>query len=265
MPRSLFSRHPQVPAAIGRAALVALAASAALGTAAAGPVFTDTTMSLAQFSSQPLYLSAGTSVTALDGSANGHPAPALQVRTGGMTGSTDYGYMAGFLYSAFAYDPGSQGAVTSLDFSLDRAVDFQVNGNPVVGGITGRMLLQQGGQTYMAVSAPVAPPGNGFVAVVMNGLLASDFGLYDFSTNALDMSLNPDFAAGAMSFGFAVRGTANGWATTDVVQLDAYADNFRLAVHTAAVPVPATLALALLGLALLGLGPRPAGAGTRRV
>jgi hypothetical protein len=215
-------------------------------------------MALAQFSAQPLYVSAGTTVTVATTGAAGSPAPALALRTGTMTGYTDYAYTAGFLYGAFTYDPGSQGAITSLDFSLDRALDFVIDGSPIAASITGRVLIQQGGQTYMAVSAGVPAPGTAFTTITMNGLLATDFGLWDTATNAVNAALNPDFASGPMTFGFAVRASANNWLTTTTVQLDAYADNFRLALNTAAVPVPvpATLALALLGLAAMGVAGR---------
>ncbi|MBU6260843.1 MAG: hypothetical protein KGL18_08220 [Burkholderiales bacterium] len=228
------------------------ACACTLGAAAlaqAGPIYSDGTMALAQFSSTPTWALPGT-MTVAGASAAGNPGPGLQVLAQGLTGQTGYSYIAGFVYSAFSYDPTSAGAISSIDFSIDRAAKFTDNGTPLAGvTITGRVLIEQGGQLYMAISPGVAPSA-GYTSIAMPDLVASDFGLWNLGSGNVDATLNPDFSAGAMQFGFAMRGTALGYPQGDTLQLDSYADNFWLRVNND-VPSPGTLALALAALALL--------------
>ncbi len=257
---------------VARAGAAVLALAAA-GIAPAAVVFSDGAMAIAGFSAMPLFASPGITVVSSTTSAVGNPPDALKASFGRVSGQSDYSYQAGYLYAAFTYTPGVSGAVSTLDVSLDRGADFRANDVPVPGlTLTGRPLIFQGGKYFMAVSAPVVPTGMPTLdTIAMPGLTAADFSLFDFATGLFDGSSHPDFAGSTMQFGFAMRALLTGRSPTEVVQLDAYADNFRLQVNPAqAVPEPASWALA--GLALLALawrgsaGARPGpGRGQRRL
>jgi hypothetical protein len=229
-----------------RSALVACLLPAA---AFASVQFTDGVMDPAQFSAAPLYLQPGTTLTTSQ-TASGNPGTGLQALTGALTGQDGYSWTAGYIYGGFSYDPAVSGAIAGIDFSLDRAIDFNDGGVPLAGAtITARALILQNGAYYMAVSAPVAPTG--YVTITMNGLQASDFGLFDFSANTLDMSVHPDFASGAMGLGFAMRGIAAGYPPGDTLTLNGYADNFSMQIN--AVPEPSAGLLLALGMAAIAL------------
>lgn len=248
-----------IPIPLGRA-LLACAGLCAVAASSAAVVFADGTMDMAGFSATPLYATPGVTVVSSQTNLLGNPSSALQVLTGTLSGQTDYIYNAGFMYGAFVFDPTVSGAAVSLDVSIDRAVDFRRNGNPVAGvGLTARPLILQGGNYYMAISAAFPVTGlPAFDTLTMAGVVAQDFGLFDFATGAHDMSQNPDFAGSSMQFGFAVRALFTGVGATEQIVLDAYADNFRLQVNQT-VSEPGAAALVMLAIvALAGARRRPA-------
>jgi len=226
---------------------LAAALLGATGTATAAIVFSDDTMSTALFSSNPTYVTSG--VTVSSSTVGG----VLQTDTGSMTGQTSYGFVAGHLYSSFVYDPVVSGAVTSIDFSLDRGAASYFNANNAgVAGITLRVLIEQNGHLYQYVGPLLAYSVSPDLSPYsVTGLLATDFGEWSTATNVVDLGSNPDFAAGPMEFGFATRVGPTTNTVSDTVELVTFADNFRLEVNQ--VPEPATVWLILTALGALGL------------
>lgn len=229
-----------------------LAAALATPAAQASTVYSDGAMALAGFSSMPTYTSPGFTLGSAT-VATGNPGPALAATTGRVSGQTGYSFVAGYLYNAFQWDPGSQGAVQSLDFAIDRAAQILVNGVDSGGlTLTGRALIEQGGQVYMSISPGVLPAAlPAFTTISQAALAATDFGLFDTATGNVDFGVNPDFAGASMRFGFAMRLFISGTSANDVAELSAWADNFSLAVNSAnGVPTPGSAALVLSGLLL---------------
>lgn len=235
--------------------LLVAAGLAAAGMAQAAVVFSDTSMNTALFSATPAYASAG--VTLTTATVGGQ----LQTRSGPMSGETGYAFMAGYLYGGFDWDPGSAGAITSIDFSIARAAAITVNGLDQPGiTLTGRALIEQGGQYFMAVTPPVVPAAPPALTTIdALGLTQASFGLVDWTTGAIDTTVHPDFGGSLMHFGFAARLFISGNAATDLVSMSALSDDFSLTLATTAVPEPGTLALVALAL----LGAAAAGRRTR--
>jgi hypothetical protein len=233
--------------------LAAAALALAAHTAGAAPVYSDGSMSPAQFSATPTYASPG--VTVNTSVVAGPTGDALLASTGPLTGFASYAFVAGYVYDAFRWNPGSDGRLQSLDFSIDRAALVTAGGAEVSGlTLTGRALIEQDGRYYMSVSPAVTPAAlPAYTSIGSSGLVAADFGLFDVATGAIDFLQNPDFDGPAMKFGFAMRLSFAFFdpASTGVpVELSAWADNLRIGLN--AVPEPSPLAL--LAAALLALG-----------
>lgn len=243
-------------ASTARGLLAALGLAAAAAAAQADVVFADGSMSTALFSATPAYTSPGVTLTTT--TVGGQ----LQTSTGPMTGQTSYAFMAGYLYGGFAYDPGSAGAITSIDFSIARGAAVTNNGLEPTGlTLTGRALIEQGGQYFMSVSPGVVPAAlPALTPIVSSGLTEASFGLVDWATGTIDTTLNPDFDGTPMHFGFAARLFITDIAASDLVTMAALSDAFSLTLTTAPAPVPEPGTLALAALALLGA----AAAGRRR-
>lgn len=164
--------------------------------------------------------------------------------------------------TTFVYNPTVQGAITSIDFSLDRYAQFttfNVAGSPTAFGIgtyTLRAIAEQNGVFYQSVSTfgPFNKLGGFWNPLSQAGLLASDFTQLtqaNYATGGGPTGLN--FSSGPITFGFAMRGGGTG--NVGTLQYDLRADNFALTVNNA-VPEPATWALMLVGFGGVGVAMR---------
>jgi hypothetical protein len=170
------------------------------------------------------------------------------VDTTGSAGTTTTA--AGAIENAFSYDPTTQGAITSIDASVDK--DFIVTtSSPTTYQSVFRPMILQSGNYYLATIpiGPVAAPGDsGYITASQNGLTADDFTLYSFVTG-IASAAHPDFGGGPLQFGLAtVAPLASG--TTANINFD----NLRFQVNSVApTPIPGTLPLLATGLAAMGM------------
>jgi hypothetical protein len=182
-------------------------------------------------------------------------------------GTASWAAARGFVNTGFAYDPSSQGALLSIDASVEKFLLFaslDLNGYTGILGNSFRPLIEQGGQYYMATIAgtplPGDPNGNahfdtaGPSTISQNGLLAASFLSYDFTTGAFGIA-NPNFSGGLMRFGIGQVSSTGGLLFTDTTILSGY-DNLELVLKTVSVPEPGTVALLAAGLLALGAARR---------
>lgn len=141
------------------------------------------------------------------------------------------------------YNPVSQGAITSINYSEDSR-NFAPNNAGNVQG-TG-LLIVQGGKVFTQRNPVLVMPSPGFSNWAPNsapGLVAAD--LWELTnTGTLIFNSNPDFSAtgGTMQFGF-WRGASSGTTGSGTYFRDAGIDNWRVEI----VPSPGAFAVFAVG------------------
>ncbi|HEV3306791.1 MAG TPA: PEP-CTERM sorting domain-containing protein [Candidatus Sulfotelmatobacter sp.] len=198
--------------------------------------FTDSTFNLANYSESTLFVSGGT--LSFDQCAScGNPGQALQI----LVSFSGAGSAAiGFVNNGFSYDPLTQGAVTSMDASVDKDLTGDAGA-----GNTFRPLIEQDGNFYLAaISGPIIPASGttGYNTLSQTGLVATDFLQYNFATGTFG-SANPNFEGDTMLFGLGQIFSANG-----AENLEADYDNLNIGVNSSSVPEPSSLLLLSAGL-----------------
>jgi hypothetical protein len=245
-----------------RTATLALAAAAcglAATPALASVTFTDATFNTVDYTLGSFKDPAVTVTSNGQTATGGNPGPALQ-GTASSTGVNAKGVLFTALNNGFVYDPTANGAITSLDFSLDRFASFTNGGAATpVGSYSLRLLAEQDAQLYQAtfVFGPFNQPGGSWHSLTQNGIGAASFSTLNatnFTGSGAFGGLN--FGGDAITFGFAMRAgvplDGSGNPSTLDQTSDLRADNFSLTVHTAAVPEPASWAFMILGLGGVG-------------
>lgn len=144
------------------------------------------------------------------------------------------------------YNPSTQGAVTSINYSEDSKNFLNQGGNGQGSGLA----IIQSGNIYILRNPILVMPFSGYSNWAPNsapGIVASDLWLLDNAGNVF-AGQNPDFSAsgGVMQFGF-WRGNSSGTISSGTFNTECGIDNWHVQV------VPAPGAAALLGIAgLLG-------------
>jgi len=161
----------------------------------------------------------------------------------------------GVVENGFSYNPSTQGAITSIDASVDKHIAITT---PVPIPYTSAFypLIFQDGNYYMAqvvLGSYVAPNDTGYVAASQAGLTAGDFSLYSFLDGTTGAG-HPDFAGDPLQFG--LGSLSRSFAGT---VLNVGYDNLRFQVNAVApaeTPIPGTLPLLATGLAAIGMAAR---------
>ena len=217
----------------------------ASGTALAGSfVFTDSTFDLANYSfAGPYTNDAAASITPSQCSSCGNPGQALQI-IAWLPNAGDK-VAEGFVNNTFTYDPSTQGAITSIDASVDKDLSADQNFNSTN---TFRPLIEQNGIFYMAAISGPPQSGltTGFNTISQTGLTTSDFLQFDFAAGTFGTG-TPNFDGGPMLLGLGQISDLNSGSN---IQSTIVYDDLSLTVDTAAPEPPSVL---LLGSGMLGL------------
>jgi hypothetical protein len=199
----------------------------------ADTIFTDNTFNLADYSVTGPFKSDSASAVAFGQCTScGNPGDGLQIVMGLPTG--DDLIALGFVNSNFSYNPQTQGAITSLDASVDK--NFTANLDETGAGNTFRPLIEQDGIFYMAaIPGPtVTGTTTGYNTIAGSGLTASAFLDFDFTTGQFGTT-SPNFAGDPMLFGL---GQISQF-TADGVVFEADYDNLSIGISS--VPEPSEL------------------------
>jgi len=225
-------------------AICALACLCTATPAVAATSFTDTTFNLADYGPLQQYLGNPDMSGSVQQSVSfGNPSPSAEfiVHWPGSP-NTDVAYQ-GLIHNGWSYDPGTQGALSSINFAEDKYI--HTDGNWTLTGSNIRMLMLQGGNYYIAAT----PVNIAFDTWESGGtsFLPTDFNFFDFSTGILDTTRHPDFTSGAMQFGLA---NYFGLQLNGPTEVDTYYDNLSIDLNQA-VPEPGSLLL--LGSGIVGI------------
>lgn len=232
--------------------------------AAANVTFSDNTFNLSDYSVSKYQKGDTTaSITVSQISAGGNPGSALQIEThipiarGQSISTVEY-----LINPTFRYDPSIQGAITSIDASIDLSGQVFVDGSPSryspVGGSNGGglVLVRQAGNIYTNLIGVAGPPvvGTGdYSTAHATDLKATDFGrVTDLAMFTVDKTQNPSFSSGIIELG--VPGYLSyrnpfGFVIPEISATARY-DNLNFTVTS--VPEPETYAMFVAGLGLIG-------------
>jgi hypothetical protein len=234
--------------------LLAIAFCATTGVLTASTVtFSDGTFNPANYTTGFLFIGTpGTTATYAQCASCGNTGQALAITitepSGGTAAAADVAL--GIINTTFAYDPLTQGAITSISASMDK--DFTIN-QTVNYGFTFRPLIEQDGNFFTAAiigSSFTGPGSTGYINLSNTLLTASDFVQINPLTGVTGTA-NPNFAGDPMLFGIAQLFADSGIPNTIAV-LDN--DNLNLTLTTVSgTPEPASGVLFCAGLAGLAL------------
>jgi hypothetical protein len=235
-------------------ALVILTSLVLTLTARATPiVFSDSTFNLANYSETSVFRTSSEDKVSWNQCPQcGQPGRALHIQMN-LHKSLDLAAV-GFINNTFSYNPQTQGAILSINASVDKNIITNLPPTPPGQFYlnTFRPLIEQDGMFYLAaISGPTFTHGGptGFNTISQTGLVATDFTLFNFTTGAFG-SAHPNFGGDVMRFGLgqiAQFGPAN-------TRFRANYDNLNLSI-TSRVPESGGTVLLLFGsvAALFGL------------
>lgn len=212
--------------------LTTLAAGSVAASAAADVTFTDTEFTASNWGFETAILGAGGTSTPSQ-VAGGNPGNARQLTNVVNGGGTIFGFSRFGTTTSTRYDPASQGAILSVDWSIDSRWLSGIGGQ----GQLIALGIKQGTVTYIADSDITGSSGNWITHGAIT-LTAADF-------QPLTSGPVIDFSATAapLRFGFIVGNSSTGAGYGNTVMYD----NFGVTVHS--VPASMSACAAAMGLA----------------
>lgn len=214
----------------------------------ANVTFFDGTFNLADYTATPVFTSPGVTLSYSQCVICGNPAAGLQFTAGWPLGTGNTAAV-GLANTTFSYDPSTQGAIVSINASVDKDL-VDLYPFPSTSANTFRPLIEQDGAFYLAaIPGPdlTTPGSTHYNTLSGSGLVASDFLEYDFGTASF-VAASPNFAGDPMLFGLAQIFGSGDALVVYVVGADY--DNLRITIVNA-VPEPASLFLLGAGIAAL--------------
>lgn len=208
-------------------------------------VFTDATFDLADYSQVSFLDNVALFVSTSQYPIDGNPGDNLQILVG-VPSSNAVTSMQGFVNTSFVYDPTTQGALATIDASVDKEFNYDATLNS---SFFRPLILQDGNYYAAGISLPVTL--GVWLTASQSGLVASDFQLFNFTTGLFDATQHPNFAGDVMHFGIANR--FNQTPISSDSTADIRYDNLRLQLNP--VPEPSSVMLAVAGfVGLVALG-----------
>jgi hypothetical protein len=132
-----------------------------------------------------------------------------------------YTGVVGIVNSSLVYDPATQGAITSLNFSIQSAIFDNFTPVPPANAAA-RAVIFQGGNYYTAQATGPFPGVGTFGTVSATGWTAANFGLFNLTNSTIvdalgtvlgpgeiDSSINPNFSASGAPIEFGTGGVFN--------------------------------------------------------
>jgi PEP-CTERM motif len=211
-----------------------------------GLTYSDGTFNLANYTATPTFAN-GTTGTASQCATCGNPGQALQFVVGATIANS--AYSQGLVANGFSYDPQTQGALGSIDASVDKdvTIDFAATNF----SNTFHPLIEQDG-TYFLASIAGSPLNEGagggttgYLSFSGSDLTAADFLSYDFTTGTFGTA-NPNFDGDTLQFGLTQITTFTGLASAGTFNADY--DNLNISL-VQPVPEPSSLLLLASGMA----------------
>jgi hypothetical protein len=184
---------------------------------------------------------------AIEGQFTNNPSPS------GYTGTNKAGM--GALDNALTWDPATQGPIISISASADKEV--LISGGSYPSASPFRLLLEQGGNFYLAQSNTTYSPNGTFVSESLSGLTASSFTqICLVSCNAGDYANTSNLGGdspvalnlvngGDITFGVLLLS-----APTEGQTVTAYQENLDVTLNT--TPLPSTWTMLIAGFVGLG-------------
>lgn len=160
----------------------------------------------------------------------------------------------------FKWNPSTQGAFTSIDYSFDLLMTNYFNPAPIPapgesGAVGYALLLMQGGHYYTsAVDVVTTGDNKQWISINKINRTATSFNRLNMITGGQIAGLHPDFSAsgGEIVFGY---DSVNSHGSTGVFKgTESGIDNYSVQLNdVSVVPEPASTAFVLLSLGLSGL------------
>jgi hypothetical protein len=217
----------------------------------ASTMFTDGTFNLANYTQTDFTSNtgaAGASVSVTQSTSSGQSFTLVGFHID-WTVNTTFTVFFGLINSGFTYNPAT-GAISTIDFSLDRNVTF-TPATVVLSNVSATALLEQNGKFYLdTITGPGLVAGT-WQTVSATGLTASDFSLFDFTTGTLDSTMHPDFSTAGAVIDFGLRTGLGHTNSLGTGSFDSLSDNLSFTVTS--VPEPGTtFQLLIISITLLG-------------